>query len=243
MWKVQLAQGLWNFRQSTWLYLPPATQAPKWCSEDSSSVSKSHCCSPTVPDMQSSHSRFTCVIASTPARHKPGTSPGHHQSRRRHQGQPCLSRSRAGSARAHPERGGLPVSPHHSPMLRKHLPHTGVLGQRASICWNIPSACNAALCLLLDLSQGGGLSTHQRIRKNKPLQAALKLRAVSPWVSGTTPRAHPPQLPLPSLQPAGSRPGPRSSAAAAPAGPPQPWGDGALTPTPRRPDQRPLGGR
>lgn len=249
MWKVQLAQGLWNFRQSTWLYFPPAAQAPS-CVQRVLLLLASPTAALQLCGICRAHTLVSPVplhlrLHGTSLKPLPSTIRAEH-----HQAAALLEQVQSRQRKVHPEGWGLPAFPHHSPTPRKPLLRTGVLGQHANISWRIPSTRNTALCFLPDLSQGGGLGTHQQIQNDKPLQAVFKLRAVSPWVFETTPTAHPPQLPLPSLQPAGSRPGPRSPPLPLKLGrpggrgrSPQRWGQGALTPAPARPNHRLLGDR
>lgn len=149
MWKVQLVQGLGNLRWSTQLYFPPTAQAPSHVSPTVIQLCRI-CRAHAVADTEALIPPVSLHL------HGTGLKPlqGRYQSRKRHQKQPYLSRSRAGSARAaKPERWGFPVSPDHSPMLRSHLVHTGGLGQHTTFSGAfLCSTCNTELHLLPDPS-------------------------------------------------------------------------------------------
>lgn len=157
MWKVQLVQGLGNLRQSTQFYFPPTAQAPSHVQKiilllaSPTAIQLCRICrAHTVADTEA-------LIPPVPL-HLQGTGlkplQGRHQSRKRHQKQPYLSRSRAGSTRAgKPKRWGFPVSPYHSPMLKSHQVHTGGLGQHTTFSGAfLCSTCNTELHFLPDPS-------------------------------------------------------------------------------------------
>lgn len=219
MWKVQLAQGLWNFRQSTWLYLPPAAQAPS-CVQRILLLLASPTAALQLCRICRAHPLVSPVSLHV---HLHGTSL-----------KPLPSIIRAGGTSSSPAWAGPEQAVRGAPwgVRLARLPTPQPHAEKTPAphrCFG--SACKHFLAHSLHLQHSTVLPPRPEPRRgfrHPPTDPKRQTTSSSVQTSGgfpvsfrDNPNSSPPQLPLPSLQPAGSRARFRSCAAAAQAGPPR----------------------